>query len=81
MQEQQEWVMSLELVDLSRIKVPPEVRAFLNAWADAHGIDQAELTRRICTEFAQKHIDVVMVTNRTLEREGFPGLLGDKGSK
>ena len=81
MQEQTEWIMSLELVDLSRIKVAPEVRAFLNSWADAHGIDQAELLRKIVTDFSRKHIDVVIVANRTLEREGFPGLLGDKGRK
>ena len=76
-----ELIMSLELVDLSRIKVPPEVRAVLNAYADVHSQEQQEVVRAILIDWCRQRVDVVRIAHATLEREGLPGIVGDSKGK
>ena len=64
--------MSLELVELPRIKVSPEVHALLSAEAELTGDDINKVVREWLHARADVEMNKLRVANRHLKSRGFP---------
>lgn len=69
--------MSLELTDLGRVKVHPEVHALLTAQASISECDTNALVRGILHDWATKQFHVISVANSIAISKGLSGITGD----
>ena len=64
--------MSLELIELPRIKVSPEVHAILSAEAEVSGDEINAVVRDWLHERAKREMDRLRIANRHLHARGLP---------
>ena len=69
--------MSLDLVDLSTIKIHQEAHAFLKAQADIQKTCINELVRQIIHEYVLRQISVFSMADEICKSKGLPGISGD----
>lgn len=64
--------MSLDLIELPRIKVSPEVHALLSAEAEVTGEEINAVVREWLHDRARKELDRLRIANRHLNARGLP---------
>lgn len=64
--------MALDLVELPRIKVSPEVHAILSAEAEVTGEEINAVVRDWLHDRAKKELDRLRIANRHLNARGLP---------
>lgn len=64
--------MSLELVELPRIKVSPEVHAILSAEAELRGDEINAVVREWLHKHGEQELEKLRIANRHLKARGLP---------
>lgn len=69
--------MSLDLVELSKIKVSIECHSLLNAHASVLSKHQNEVARLVLEKWAEEQARIAKIANAEMRSKGLAGILGE----